>query len=214
MCFSATASFTAGTILVTAGVLTLRHLPSKNTLPFASIPLLFGIQQIVEGIVWSSFGMPVTHAVATYVFVMFSHVLWPTFVPFSIWLIEKNPLRKKMLLGVSVIGAMVSVYLFTCSVVEPVTCSIVQNSIAYQIQVPYPLPSFFLYFFATCMGSVISSSWKIHIFGTAMILAFFVTNAFYPETLFSVWCFFSSLLSLIIYVHMRDLRALIGVQVK
>lgn len=59
---------------------------------------------------------------------------------------------------------MVSAYLFTWSVMGPVTCDIVKNSIAYQIEVPYPLPSFFLYFFATCMGSVISSSPKIRVF--------------------------------------------------
>ena len=103
MCFSATASFTAGAILVTAGVLTLRHVQSKSTFPFACIPLLFGIQQIVEGIVWTSFGSPILHTVATYVFVMFSHVLWPSFVPFSIWLIEKDPIRKKILLSISIV---------------------------------------------------------------------------------------------------------------
>ena len=103
MCFSATASFTAGAVLVTAGVLSLRHVTSKNALPFASIPLLFGLQQMVEGIVWTTFGSPEVHAIATYVFVMFSHVLWPTFVPLSIWLLEKDPLRKKPLLAVTVI---------------------------------------------------------------------------------------------------------------
>lgn len=97
MCFSATASFTAGTILVTAGVLTLRHVKSKSTLPFAFIPLLFGIQQIIEGIIWISFGSPVLHNVVTYLFVMFSHVLWPVFVPTTIWLMEKDPERKKIL---------------------------------------------------------------------------------------------------------------------
>lgn len=209
MCFSATASFTAGAILVTAGVLTLRHVQSKSTFPFACIPLLFGIQQIVEGIVWTSFGSPILHTVATYVFVMFSHVLWPSFVPFSIWLIEKDPIRKKILLSISIVWVAVSIYLFTCSVVGPVTCGIIGNSIAYQISVPFPLPSFFLYFFATCAGSMVSSSLKIRIFGTAMLLWFFTAHLFYPETLFSVWCFFSAILSLIIYIHMKDLRKLL-----
>lgn len=211
MCFSATASFTAGAILVTAGVLTLRHVHSRSTFLFACIPLLFGIQQIVEGIVWTSFGSPILHAFATYVFVMFSHVLWPSLVPFSIFLIEKDPMHKKILLGISIIWVAVSIYLFTCSVVNPVTCSIVENSIAYQISVPFALPSFFLYFFATCAGSMVSSSLKIRIFGTAMLLWFFTAHFFYPETLFSVWCFFSAVLSLIIYMHMKDLRKLLPV---
>ncbi|HBB27622.1 TPA: hypothetical protein DCZ36_03970 [Candidatus Gracilibacteria bacterium] len=210
MCFSATASFTSGAILIVTGIFTFRHVRAKSSIPFASIPLLFGIQQIIEGMVWISFSSPIFHSVVTYLYVMFSHVLWPVFVPVSIWLIEKNPVRKKILCGISIVGAIVSIYLFTCSVVGPVTCSIVQKSIAYQINVPYPLPSFFLYFFATCAGSMVSSSLKIRVFGTAMLLSFFVAHLLYPETLFSVWCFFAAILSVIIYIHMKDLRKLVA----
>jgi len=209
MCFSATASFASGAILMTTGVLTLRHVRSKSTFPFACIPLLFGIQQMTEGIVWTSFGSPILHAVATYLFVMFAYVLWPSFVPITIWLIEKNPIRKRILLGISLIWIMVSIFLFTYCVIGPVNCSIVGHSIAYQVTIPFPLPSFFLYFFATCAGSMVSSSLKIRVFGTAMLVWFFVAHALYPETLFSVWCFFSAALSLIIYMHMKDLRAII-----
>ncbi len=79
----------------------------------------------------------------------------------------------------------------------------------YDVPVPFPLVSFFLYFLTTCMGSMVSSSFKIRVFGTAMLVGFFVAHGFYPETLFSVWCFFSAVLSLIIYVHVRDLRMLL-----
>lgn len=209
MCFSATASFTSGAILTVIGVFTLRQVKSKSSLPFASIPLLFGIQQIIEGMVWLSFGSPIFHMVVTHMFVMFSHVLWPFFVPMAIWLIEKDPKRKKILFGIFLLWVLVSIYLFICSLIGPVTSSIVHNSIAYQIPVPYPLLSFLLYFFATCAGSMVSSSQKIRIFGTAMLLSFFVAHAFYPETLFSVWCFFAAILSLIIHIHMKDLRALV-----
>lgn len=213
MCFSATASFTAGAILTTLGVLALRHVHSKRMLPFACIPLLFGIQQLVEGIVWLSFDNPLIHTAATYGFIMFSHVLWPTFVPFSIWLIEKHLIRKKILAGITTVGVAVSIYLFACGVIGPVTCNILGNSIEYGFPVPYPLLSFFLYFFATCAGSMVSSSLKIRVFGTAMLLGFFVAHAFYPDTLFSVWCFFSAVLSVIIYAHVKDMKKLAAIVV-
>lgn len=41
-----------------------------------------------------------------------------------------------------------------------------------------------------------------------MLGAFFIAHAFYPETLYSVWCFFAAALSVIIYIHMRDLQKL------
>jgi hypothetical protein len=43
MCFSATACFTAGGALSALGVLTIRQVKDRASLPFAAIPLLFGI---------------------------------------------------------------------------------------------------------------------------------------------------------------------------
>ena len=49
MCFSAPASFIAGTALSVIGVAALKRTESKSEIPFALIPLLFGIQQLIEG---------------------------------------------------------------------------------------------------------------------------------------------------------------------
>ena len=50
MCFSAPASFIAGTALSAIGVAALRKTKSRSEVPFAMIPLLFGIQQVTEGV--------------------------------------------------------------------------------------------------------------------------------------------------------------------
>ena len=55
MCFSATASFVAGTGLAVLGVATLRAARRRPEIPFAAIPLIFGLQQMVEGALWLSF---------------------------------------------------------------------------------------------------------------------------------------------------------------
>ena len=55
MCFSATASFTAGVLLLGAGALTVRSARSPRELPLAAIPRLFSIQQLIEGVVWLTF---------------------------------------------------------------------------------------------------------------------------------------------------------------
>lgn len=56
MCFSVAASFTAGTFLIGFGVMTLSLARRRKEVPFAAIPLLFGLQQLSEGVVWISFG--------------------------------------------------------------------------------------------------------------------------------------------------------------
>jgi len=55
MCFSASASFIAGASLFAVGVATLKRARARAELPFAMIPLLFGIQQLTEGVIWLTF---------------------------------------------------------------------------------------------------------------------------------------------------------------
>lgn len=52
MCFSANASFGAGTILVTIGVVTVVMAKRRQDKIFAIIPILFGFQQFIEGFGW------------------------------------------------------------------------------------------------------------------------------------------------------------------
>ena len=55
MCFSATASFTAGAGLLVIGAITIRLSRDRAELPFAAIPVLFGVQQLIEGALWLTF---------------------------------------------------------------------------------------------------------------------------------------------------------------
>ena len=84
MCFSATASFSAGAFLLGIGTLTLRSAMAAHqpwALPFAAIPLLFAIQQLIEGVIWLTFRVdaPLLNSVLTHVYSFFSHVLWPVY---------------------------------------------------------------------------------------------------------------------------------------
>ena len=54
MCFSATASFTAGALLIALGSVTVSLAAAPRERPFAAIPLLFGLQQLIEGGIWLS----------------------------------------------------------------------------------------------------------------------------------------------------------------
>ena len=90
MCFSAPASFIAGAALSATGVATIRMTSRRAQRPFAAIPLLFGIQQIVEGMIWLSFGdaSPVPNATLTFAYSLFSHVLWPIYMPYAVGRLE------------------------------------------------------------------------------------------------------------------------------
>lgn len=203
MCFSATASFIAGGALSATGVLTISKAKTKAELPFASIPLLFGIQQLIEGVVWLSFGNAAFNIVATYSYSLFSHVLWPILVPFSVLLLETNPARKKILWVFSIIGSTVGLYLLYFIVTEPITSKIVNNSIAYSSPHLFLYPMLFFYLLATCGSCFFSSHRIINLFGIVTFISAAVSAWFFAETFLSVWCFFAAVLSVLVYWYFK-----------
>lgn len=203
MCFSATASFTAGAALSAVGGLTLHKSRGKFELPLALVPLLFGVQQLVEGVLWVSLrnDLPQLRSWATYIFAVFSHVLWPIFVPFAILLVETSRRRMKAIAVFQVLGFAVGLYLLYIVVRFPVTASVEGRSIFYDS------PHFFIgvvlvsYLLATCVSGLFSSHRCINAFG---VMTFVLAVAAYQvsaKTFVSVWCFFAAVLSLLIYAH-------------
>ena len=90
MCFSASASFIAGASISVLGVATIKKTKTRAEVPFAMIPLLFGIQQLIEGVIWLTFHYeaPLLKQIMTYFYSGFSHVLWPIYVPLAIGFLE------------------------------------------------------------------------------------------------------------------------------
>ena len=204
MCFSATASFIAGTGLSVLGVATLRATLRRSETAFAAIPLIFGLQQMVEGALWLSFRFdaPQLNQSMTYLFSMFSHVLWPMFVPFAIGLPETVAWRRIVIWCFQEVGLLVGLYLLFLIVEYPVTAVVAEN-IVYVSPHFYKIPVMLLYLAATCVSCFFSSNATIRLFGALALVLFVVAYGFYEVALFSVWCFFAALLSAIIFVHFK-----------
>lgn len=69
MCFSATASVTAGTASVAVGGLTVHRSQGRAELPLPLVPLLIGLRQLTEGVLWLSLdgGLPMLRSWSTYI---------------------------------------------------------------------------------------------------------------------------------------------------
>jgi len=205
MCFSATASFVAGTSLSVIGVATLKTVKRKSEIPFAMIPLLFGVQQLTEGVIWLTFsrGAPLLQQTMTYVYSGFSHVLWPIYVPFAIGILESVRWRKRALAGFEVAGLTVGLYLLYFIVTAPVVAQAVSRHIEYISPHFYVPPMIVLYLAATCVSAFFSSHKFVNLFGALALVSFIAAYVIYAHALVSVWCFFAALLSILMYVHMR-----------
>lgn len=206
MCFSATASFTAGALLLGMGAVTLPMARERRERPFAAIPLLFGVQQVIEGFVWLSFGWgqaQVTDALAQ-AYSFFSHVLWPVYVPAAAWMMERQGSRRRLLAATSVLSLVVASYLFFMLFADPITASPVGGHIEYSARHLYAPVVMLAYLAATTMSLMLSSRAGVRAFGVAAFAAFVLAYAFYARWFISVWCFFAAVLSVMVTLHLRS----------
>ena len=204
MCFSATASFIASGALGTAGTVTLKQAGASASRPIAAVPLFFGIQQLLEGVLWLSLGEPRIHAAAALGFLLFSHVFWPVYLPYAVWKEETGPTRRKVLARFVWFGGAVSLYLLYYVLRGPVSATLMGHGIAYVV----PLPNLAVipgaYVLAACGSCFVSSHKFIRVFGMALVASLAIAYAYYQYAFASVWCFFAAILSLIIFVHLRQ----------
>ena len=203
MCFSATASFTAGIGLLAIGAVTASRVRRRVEMPFALIPGLFGVQQVIEGGLWLTLPdhAAVGNTVLTHLFSFFSHVLWPIYVPIAVLLLEPEAWRRRVLMVIAVAGAAVGLYLFYFLVTEPIVSKVVGRHISYQSPHFYLVAVMVLYVLATCISSFVSSCKTIRWFGAATFVALLAAYAFFAFWFISVWCFFAAILSVIVLLH-------------
>ena len=212
MCFSATASFSAGVFLLGVGTLTLRsalasrhsrHSHRRRDLPFAAIPLLFAIQQLIEGVVWLTFSVdaPLLNSVMTHVYSFFSHVLWPVYVPVAVLLMEPAGWRRRGLIAFVAAGAAVGAYLLYLLVAFPVVSRPTGQHIEYVSPHFFAAVTMTLYLLSTAVSPLLSTHHMVAVFGALALLSFGAAYAFYATWFISVWCLFAALLSAVIYLH-------------
>lgn len=206
MCFSATASFTAGVGLLAIGAVTTSRINRPAELPFALIPVLFGVQQLIEGGLWLTFPVSAPHinSVLTHLYSLFSHVLWPVYVPIAVLLIEPEMWRRKALMAIALAGAAVGLYLLYFLVTEPIISEVIGRHISYQSAHFYTPAVMTLYVLATCVSSFVSSCKTIRWFGAATFSALVTAYGFFDFWFISVWCFLAAILSMIVLFHFRQ----------
>ncbi len=208
MCFSAKASFTAGAVLLAIGTATVSRAPRRSELPFAAIPLFFGLQQILEGIVWLTFrfDMRPLNPVATNAYSLFSHVFWPIYVPFAALALESVAWRRKVIHAFLAIGTVAGLYLLVNMVRFPITSKVTGAHIEYASAHFYVDVVMGSYLAGTCLSMLFSSHRILIAFGTAALLSFIAVYRIYTLWFISVWCFSAALLSALVYFHFRAPR--------
>lgn len=208
MCFSATASFTAGTTLSVLGVATLTQVRSRKEVLLGIFPLLFATQQFIEGWVWLSLSQPSLsslNSILTYGFLFFATGVWPILCPLSVYLLESKLLNRRILLGIIAAGILLGVYLFGSVVTHGVSPESFSGNLLYSLNfIPFYELSKYLYLLITSLPFLMANDKWLKLFGIVVILSFGISEIFYKVTFVSVWCFFAAVLSAGLYLIFRD----------
>ena len=203
MCFSATASVSAGARLLGLGTLTLKAARRPCELPLAAIPLLFALQQLSEDVIWLTFRYeaPLLYTVMTHAYSFFSHVLWPAYIPPAVLLIEPPGLRRRLLLAFVVGGLAVGVYLLYVLAAFGVASRPTGQHIEYVSPHFFAAVVMTLYLLSTTVSPLLSTHRMVKLFGVLALVSFGGAYFFYATWFISVWGFFAALLSVTVYFY-------------
>jgi hypothetical protein len=179
--------------------------------PYAAIPILFGVQQLVEGGLWLGLPAqtPATHLLAI-AYLLFSNVLWPVYVPFAVWLIEPDASRRRAMLFPMAAGVVVSAFFMASIVAHPVWAVIKGAHIGYHLPHPAHDIALVLYAVATCIAPLLSSFKMVRLFAIVIIVSMLAAYVFYALWFASTWCFFAALASVVVYLQFSREPALGG----
>jgi len=211
MCFSATASFSAGVVLLAIGATTIKKVKNNSETMFASIPFIFAIQQTAEGILWLTLtndNMQSLQKSMTYLYLIIAQIVWPVWIPLSIYFLDKKQLQKRIQRILIFTGSLVSFYMTYCFFNYTMKSGIDNYHITYIQNYPeiFSLLGSSLYIISTIGPAFFSNLKYMSILGTSVLLSYIVPIVFYEEYLVSVWCFFASIISISVYFVMQEIN--------
>lgn len=201
MCFSATASFTASTILFAAGAVAFRQADGFPNQFLSIIPFLFAVQQGFEGLVWLGLDGVVNAFVqqgAAYGFLSFAVSGWPLIFALAAYQVETELWRQNVmqyLVGIGVLWAIISYAVLMVSSVSP---SAQGGHILYNVVTPpswFAIPATILYAMIGVVPLFMSSEKELRVLGAMVLASGVVTKVLEATHFVSVWCFWAALIS-------------------
>ena len=208
MCFSAEASFGAAAALVPAGAYCVAAAWRKcpRYLPLAAIPVLFGLQQLCEGLVWVALGRGQTGAAApALAYLFFALAVWPVWVPLAVAAVEPRGPRRWGIAAAALVGVAFGwVYFvpFAAAGWGGVGAAVVGCSIRYDLSVvpaaagagEWAWPA--LYLAAVAGPLFMSRHPDLRRLGVGVLVSVAAAYSVSHTAFASVWCFFAAVLSL------------------
>lgn len=211
MCFSATANFAGSAVIGSVGVATLKEVRHRRAFLFGALPLLFALHQFIEGFVWLGLDGYLSATTAHNMgaaFVLYAQGLLPFLLPFSVYLIEPTPHRRKRMLPFVLLGGGLTLYTLWGLTAYPLTVYARHHSIVYTNPATTTTAVAILYVIATCGALFFSGFRYLIIFGFANLIGLIIVAIVMSYAFTSIWCAYAAVISVIIYFHFRRRRGM------
>ncbi len=204
MYFSATASFVTAGVTGAIGIVSLGRANEPRELPLAVTPILFALQQAIEGLLWLDLPLAPDGFISTaltLLFLFFAEVFWPIYAPIVVLLLESRGNRRNLMFACLAIGVAVGCYLLWSIVTGPHSAVILDDHIFYVTEHRRSDAVALAYLAATSLPLFLSSHRTVVILGAIIFVGIAVAYVFYWEAFVSVWCFFAAAASVVILCH-------------
>jgi hypothetical protein len=210
MCFSVQADVTAGLVLLPIGVATLREVRHVREVPFAALPLLFAVHQLIEALVWAGEAGDVSNGVqhaAAVAYLIYALPVLPTLVPLAVLLLEPQKARLRVAPFVA-LGGVVSAYFTYALVSAPVGVTARAHALEYHTGLHNGDLWAVVYVLAVVGPSVLSGYPTLVAFGILNLVGLSIVTVFYVESFPSLWCVYAGCTSVLMLLHMIRRRRL------
>jgi hypothetical protein len=204
MCFSVEADVFVGVALLPVGALALREVRHLRELPFAVLPLLLALHQLIEAVVWAGTEgdvSPDTQRLAALAYLLVAMPVLPTLVPLAVLLLEPRGARLRVAPFVA-LGVVVSAYFAYAVLKGPVGVTVHEHALAYRTGLEHGGFWAVLYIGAVIGPSVLSGYPSIVAFGWLNLVGLTVVALGHQEAFASLWCVWAALMSVLIVVHL------------
>ncbi|MFB7910772.1 DUF6629 family protein [Kitasatospora sp. NPDC056076] len=210
MCWSAQADAVAGTVVAGVGVACLvraRRSGRPQRLPLAALPLVLGVHQLVESLVWlgTDGELPAGPAgAARTAWAVIALPLLPALVPAGVWCAAREPghpatpARRRLLALLALLGAAVAVPLAVAVATHPVTATRHGHTLGYGTGVPHPALPLTGYLLTTVGSLLLSADHLLRRLGLLTAAGALACALLWRFAFISTWCALAALASLLL----------------
>ncbi|MER7759802.1 DUF6629 family protein [Streptomyces sp. NPDC097619] len=209
MCWSATADLVAGTVITAVGAVCVARVRRVRDLPLAALPLLLGVHQLLEAVVWRDGG---GSGPAVTAWAVIALPLLPVWVPLAVLWASPAGVRRRLWVPVAVglvTGAVLAVRLARA----PVVAEVRGHRMGYTVDLPYA-PLLLAGYLVAVLGVLWASGDRLLVrLGAVTGVGAAVCGALWRWEFVSTWCALAAVASVLLLPWPRRAVPAVGVGV-